>query len=309
MDVIEVQGLEKRYGARQALAGVDLAVRAGEIVAVLGPNGAGKSTLLEVLEGHRKRDAGRVRVLGEDPARGRSEWRARLGIVLQEQGVIEELTAREALVLYGGYYPRRRDPDELLALVGLTDRARDRVDRLSGGAQRRLDLALGLVGAPELLFLDEPTTGFDPDARRRSWSVIESVRAAGTTVVLTTHYLEEAATLADRLVVLDAGRIVAEGTAAELSARRTASLVRFRVPADGPLPRLSRLERSGPDGVVEITSADPARDLAQVCAWALDHGLDLGDLTVSRPSLEDVYLDLIGAGSSTSVAHSAGVPA
>jgi ABC-2 type transport system ATP-binding protein len=292
MDAIEATGLTKRYGDRLAVGGVDLNVGAGEIIAILGPNGAGKTTLLEILEGHRRRDGGWAQVLGVDPGRPNAAWRARIGIVLQEQGVVDGLTVAEVLALYGGYYPRHRPAGELLALVGLDDRAGDRVDKLSGGSRRRLDLAIGLVGDPELVFLDEPTTGFDPDARRQAWSAIDGLRATGTTIVLTTHYLEEASTLADRVVVLRDGRVAADATPDDLARRAGPARVRFTVPSGARPPRLPAGARR--DGAaVEIATSTPAKDLSQICGWAQANDCDLADLTVTRPSLEDVYLELI----------------
>ena len=293
MHVIHARGLVKHYGSRAALAGIDLDVERGEIVAILGPNGAGKTTLLEILEGHRRRDGGSATVLGADPGAPTSAWRARIGIVLQDQGGFAELRVAEVLELYARYYPRRRPTGEVLELVGLTDRARDRADRLSGGARRRLDLALGLIGDPELLFLDEPTTGFDPDARRQAWATVDGLRAAGTTIVLTTHYLDEAAALADRVVVLRDGRIAADGSPEALAQRGGPAVVRFAVPQGVRAPRLPAGARRDADGVIEIATPAPVKVLSGLCRWAESNDCDLADLSVSRPSLEDVYLELI----------------
>lgn len=290
---ISARGVTRRYGDRRALDGVDLEVAHGEIVAILGPNGAGKTTLVEILEGYRARDAGDVRVLGQDPAEPTRAWRGRIGIVLQSFRVQPRLTAHEAVELFAGYYPAPRDPASTLAQVGLSDSADVRVGRMSGGQQRRLDLALALIGDPELVFLDEPTTGFDPSARRGSWELVEGLRETGTTVVLTTHYMDEAQALADRVVVLARGRVVAEGPPDELGGRRGAeSVVTFHMPdCDGaPLPPGAR--RRG--GAVEFRTARPTADLHELSGWALRHGVELAGLEVRRPSLEDVYLELTG---------------
>jgi ABC-2 type transport system ATP-binding protein len=275
---ISVRGLRKAYGSRVAVQDVDLEVRRGEIVAVLGPNGAGKTTAVSILEGFLTADAGEVRVLGEDPARASAGWRERVGIVLQASAPEPELTVRECLELHAGWYRHPRAVGETLALAGLTDRAERRGGQLSGGERRRLDVALALVGDPELVFLDEPTTGFDPAARREAWAVVAGLRDLGVTVVLTTHYLEEAERLADRIVVLRDGRVIAEGTPRSLGARdRAAALVTW-TGADG-IPR-------------ELRSTTLAADLHALTAEALERGHDLADLEVRRPTLEDVYLEL-----------------
>jgi len=275
---------------------VSFSVREGEVFALLGPNGAGKSTTVEILEGHRERTAGSVDVLGHDPATGGRAYRERIGVVLQEAGFDEEFRVVELVEMYAGLYPRHRDVDDVIALVGLTDKRDARTKTLSGGQRRRLDLALGLVGDPDLLFLDEPTTGFDPSARRRAWELIESLRELGTTILLTTHYMEEAERLADRVAVLVAGRIVAEGTPTELMASDDSAEISFRLP-DGVslqrLPALStpvRLDGSG----VSLQSADPVGDLWALTGWARTNDAGLIDLTLTRPSLEDVYLQLTG---------------
>ncbi|WP_426506404.1 ABC transporter ATP-binding protein [Dactylosporangium sp. McL0621] len=271
MRPIEVQGLRKSYGATTAVDGVDLAVEAGEVFALLGPNGAGKTTTVEILEGHRRRDGGDVRVLGEDPGAAGRRWRARIGVVLQTAADAAELTVRESVRHYGGYYPRRRDPDEVIAAVGLESKAGARVRTLSGGQRRRLDVALGIVGRPELVFLDEPTTGFDPEARRQFWDLIRALAADGTTILLTTHYLDEAEALAGRLAVLAAGRIVAAGSPATVGGRdRAAAVVTWR----------------DADGFHEVRTGEPDALVAGLSGFT--------GLRVARPTLEDVYLSLIG---------------
>jgi ABC-2 type transport system ATP-binding protein len=292
---IEVSGLRKRYDDVEAVAGVDLAVAAGEVFALLGPNGAGKSTTVEILEGHRMRTAGAVDVLGFDPQTGGREFRERIGIVLQEQAIEKELTVTEALDLYGRMYPQRRRSGELIEMVGLRQKATSRIATLSGGQRRRLELALGLVGDPDLVFLDEPTTGFDPSARRQAWAVIDNLRSLGKTIVLTTHYMDEAQNLSDRIAVIAAGRIVAEGTAETLGGREDAdSVVSFRLPA-GPVQLPSEMVAAqGPDGRLTVRTDDPMRVLHTLTGWAIDRGLTLDDIEVSRPSLEDIYLALVG---------------
>ncbi len=301
MPVIEVEGLVKDYGAHRAVDHLDLTVEEGEVFALLGPNGAGKTTTVEILEGHRTRTAGRVRVLGHDPATGGRALRDRIGIVLQAAGIDRELTVREVLDFYGASYSRRRRADELLELVELTDKVDARVATLSGGQQRRLDLALGLVGDPDLLFLDEPTTGFDPAARRRSWTLVGNLASTGATVVLTTHYLDEAEHLADRVAIIDQGRVVATGTPDDLrrlGAHRT--LISFLLPAlDEPVAGLLggvAGEVTGRGDRIEILTDVPTADLAHLTGWAVTRGVELEGLTVSRPDLEDVYLGLVGGG-------------
>jgi ABC-2 type transport system ATP-binding protein len=286
--VIRVAGLRKAYGDVEAVRGVDLAVQRGEVFAFLGPNGAGKTTTVEILEGFRERDAGEVEVLGADPAVAGREWRQRIGVVLQESEVPELLTVRESLELFAGYFERPRAIAETIGLVGLEPQADQRAGKLSGGQRRRLDVALALVGSPELLFLDEPTTGFDPAARRAAWVVIEGLRELGTTILLTTHYLEEAERLADRVAIINDGRIVAEGPPEEIGGdERRISRIRFRAPgAELPDGLAAR------DGWVELRTATPVADLARLCGWATECGVDLPDLEVVRPSLEDVYLEL-----------------
>jgi ABC-2 type transport system ATP-binding protein len=292
--VITVRGLVKRYGGTEAVSGLDLEVGAGEIFSFLGPNGAGKTTTVEILEGFRRRDAGEVSVLGEDPARASAAWRARIGVVLQESEPPGLLTVREALELFAGYFPHPREVDETIAQVGLTEQADQRAGRLSGGQKRRLDVAIALIGDPELLFLDEPTTGFDPAARREAWEVIAGLKQLGKTVFLTTHYLDEAQRLADRVAIVKGGRIVAEGTPGELGGRDTAATtIAFALP-DGvePPAGLSAAPRSLGGGRVELATARPVADLAVLAPWAQQNGYDLAGLEVRRPTLEDVYLEL-----------------
>jgi ABC-2 type transport system ATP-binding protein len=292
--VISVKGLRKSYGAREAVRGIDLEVGSGEIFAFLGPNGAGKTTTCEILEGYRTRDAGEVTVLGVDPASPNRQWRERIGIVLQECRLTPELTAREAVAQFAGYYSAPRDVDDTLGLVGLDDQADTRTGRLSGGQQRRLDVALALVGDPELLFLDEPTTGFDPSARRRAWDVIGSLRDLGKTIFLTTHYMDEAQALADRVAIIAGGRIVAEGPPDELGGRDArASVISFRLPSGADdLPAAVR-ELARVDGaMVTLRTQDPVPPLRELTAWATERGVGLPGLEVRRSSLEDVYLEL-----------------
>jgi ABC-2 type transport system ATP-binding protein len=292
---VSVRGLTKRYGATQVLHGIDLEIRSGELLAVVGPNGAGKTTLVEILEGYRKRDGGVVEVLGVDPAQPTSHWRARIGIVLQTCQLPPELTVWELVERFAGYYPDPRSVSETLELVGLGDRRDARAGTLSGGQQRRLDVAMALVGNPDLLFLDEPTTGFDPSARHQAWAVIGRLRELGMTILLTTHYMEEAEALADRVAVVVDGRIVAEGTPETLGGRdRLPATIRFRLPTGLGSQRLpapsSGVLRVDHDDV-QITGADLAC-LGGLLDWARDRRLDLRGLTVQRPSLEDVYLQL-----------------
>jgi ABC-2 type transport system ATP-binding protein len=295
-DVIRVRGLQMSYGSFHAVRGIDLDVRKGEVLAFLGPNGAGKTTTVEILEGFRKRTAGEVSVLGEDPESAGAGWRARIGVVLQESQPEPELSVRECLTLYAGFYPNPRPVDEVLDLVGLTERAKARSGRLSGGQRRRLDVALALVGDPEFVFLDEPTTGFDPAARRQSWDVIAGLRELGKTVFLTTHFMDEAEYLADRIVVIAAGRIVAEGTPITLGGRdELPSTISFTLPPGSTLADLPAAlhYRERGDRRVSIQTTSPLSEVEQLAAWARHRQLDLPDLQVIRPSLEDVYLDLV----------------
>jgi ABC-2 type transport system ATP-binding protein len=299
MAAIQVHGLRKAYGEVEAVRGIDFEVSEGECFALLGPNGAGKTTTVEILEGYRDRDGGEVEVLGHDPRRGERSLRERVGIVLQSAGQFRELTVREVLDLFGGYYPGPRDSGEVIELVGLGDKAGARVKTLSGGQQRRLDLALGLVGDPDLLFLDEPTTGFDPSARRRSWELIDSLRDLGKTILLTTHYMDEAQNLADRVAIITAGRIVASGTPGSLGGRDEGeAVVAFRLPPGAALADLPGGLPGRPAAHadrVELATTEPTRALHVLTGWALERGEELDALTVTRPSLEDVYLRLTGA--------------
>ena len=273
---IEVRDLRKAYGDLEAVRGVSFAVARGEVFGLLGPNGAGKTTTVEILEGYRDRTAGSVSVLGVDPASRSRHLRARVGIVLQQTGLYRHIEVREALVHFGGMYPHPRDPDEVIAVVGLEGKERAKARELSGGQRRRLDLALALVGDPELIFLDEPTTGFDPAARRTAWETIRSLRALGKTIVLTTHYLDEAQALADRVAIIQGGRILAEGAPRELG-------------VDGQVRVVFR-DDAGEE--VEHLTDEPTRLLHELTGEALARGGALHDLTVTRPSLEDVYLEL-----------------
>ena len=297
--VVSVRGLVKRYGGHEAVAGIDLEVRRGEIFAFLGPNGAGKTTTVEILEGFRQRTAGQVSVLGHDPATAGGAWRDRMGVVSQESQPEPGLTVRECLAMYAGFYRAPRDVDETIALVGLAGQAGKLGTRLSGGQRRRLDFALALIGDPELLFLDEPTTGFDPSARRAAWDVVAGLRGLGKTVFLTTHYLDEAEYLADRLAVLSAGHIVAEGTPQTLGGRdHMTTAISFTLPdhvhaRDLP-PELSPLTEPGPGRSTVLHSHSPLAHLQMLGDWALGRGFDLPDLDVHRPTLEDVYLSLTG---------------
>ena len=298
--VVRVEDLHKSYSDNHVVRGVSFEVARGEVVAVLGPNGAGKSTTIEMLEGYRDRDSGTVEVLGVDPADGGAPFRDRIGIVLQSTGIDEELTVREAIDILRIAYSNPASTGELIDLVDLVEKADARIDTLSGGQQRRVDLALGLVGNPELLFLDEPTTGFDPAARRQSWDVIRGLTAKGTTIVLTTHYLEEASELADRVIVLANGGIVAQGTPDELTASFAQDTrIRFALPAgvDAPIGEvLAPLHgtASGRNGMIEVRTATPTADLAHLTGWAQRQGIELAQLTVSSTTLEDVYLELVG---------------
>jgi ABC-2 type transport system ATP-binding protein len=291
-------GLRKSYGQVQAVREVSFAVQPGEIFALLGPNGAGKTTTLEILEGFRTADAGRVAVLGMDPAdraRGR-EFREQIGVVLQDIAVEPYLTVRETIARNAGYYPWPRDADEVIGLAGLAGLERRKVRKLSGGQKRRLDLALGVVGRPRLLFLDEPTTGFDPAARQEAWATIRALRDAGTTILLTTHYMEEAQELADRVAVMTSGRVVAEGPPSRIGGRDTAlTRISFALP-DGcqvtDLPVYVTDPPAAGNGLVTVDAAEPTAVLHHLTGWALGRGTVLRQLTVERPSLEDIYLRL-----------------
>jgi len=278
--VISIKGLRKSYGETEAVRGIDLEVNRGEVFAFLGPNGAGKTTTVEILEGYRKRSGGEVAVLGEDPQRAGREWRERIGIVLQSGRLDPYLTVRESLELYAGYFRAPLPTAEVVSLVGLESKADERTGRLSGGQQRRLDVGMALVGDPELLFLDEPTTGFDPSARRQAWDVIAGLRDLGKTVFLTTHYMDEAQRLADRVTIIAAGQIVARSTPEDLGERESGeTTIRFR--------------RAGDEVVLQTTT--PVQALHELTAEALAAGEELEGLEVTRPSLEDVYLELTAA--------------
>ena len=294
--VITARGLRMSYGDLVAVRDVDLEVEEGEIFAFLGPNGAGKTTTISALEGYLDRDAGEVEVLGEDPATAGRDWRARVGFVLQECRMESLLTVRETLEMYAGYYPHPRSVPETIELVGLAAKAEARVGHLSGGQQRRLDVAVALIGDAELLFLDEPTTGFDPSARRQAWEVIAGLRDLGKTVMLTTHYMDEAQALADRVAVIAEGEIIATGSPDELGGRGdAATIVSFDHPEGGADPRTSvGGDWSAANGRMVLRTPDPTRSLNELTGWALAQGVELDHLEVTRPSLEDVYLDLTG---------------
>lgn len=295
MSAVKVTQLVKEYGALRAVDGVDLMIESGEVFALLGPNGAGKTTTVEIMEGHRERSSGSVEVLGYDPATGGRDFRERIGIVLQESAVEPELTVSEVIDVYGDVFPKRRQTGELIELVGLGEKSDARVKTLSGGQQRRLELALGLVGDPDLIFLDEPTTGFDPSARRQAWSVIENLSSLGKTILLTTHYMDEAQHLADRIAVIADGSIVAEGTPDTLGGRQQAeATVRFVLPDGVSISELPVQPAASTDGIVVFSTPEPTRLLNQLTSWAIGRRLELDSLTVERPTLEDVYLQLVG---------------
>jgi ABC-2 type transport system ATP-binding protein len=296
MTAVEVDDLFKSYGSVNAVRGISFSVQAGEVFGLLGPNGAGKTTTLEILEGHRRRSGGTVAVLGFDPQLGGRAFRERVGIVLQAAGVDAELTVRELLMLHGSWYPRELPIADVIELVGLEQKRSARVGTLSGGQRRRLDLALALVGDPDLIFLDEPTTGFDPAARRNAWELVDRLRRLGRTIILTSHYMDEVQHLADRVIVLSAGRIVAEGPPDSLGADGApATIVRFRLDerhSSAQLPaELLRTIEIGERELVIRTSA-PQRTLTILCDWATATGAELRALEVVRPSLEDIYLEL-----------------
>jgi ABC-2 type transport system ATP-binding protein len=295
--VVSIRDLHKRYGDHEAVRGIDLEVRRGEVFAFLGPNGAGKTTTVEIMEGFREASGGTVEVLGQNPWHAPASWRARIGIVLQESEAEPGLTVRECLDLYAGYYPAPRNVDDTLALVDLSEQSAQRASALSGGQRRRLDVALALIGDPELIFLDEPTTGFDPAARRAAWEMIAGLSDLGKTVFLTTHYMEEAERLADRIAVIASGQIVAQGTPQTLGDRQLgAAQISFSAPegsSAAELPdTLAARVTAQPGGRLLLPSTRVTGDLHALAAWALERGLELDDLEVTRPTLEDVYLQL-----------------
>jgi ABC-2 type transport system ATP-binding protein len=278
MLAVAVEDLRKAYGSHEAVRGIDFEIEAGEVFGLLGPNGAGKTTTVEILEGYRTRDGGTVEVLGQDPQRAGVDWRDRIGVVLQSSAMYPNLSVTESLALFAGYYTKPLDVDQVVGLVGLEEKRTARVRTLSGGQKRRLDLGLGLIGNPEVLFLDEPTTGFDPAARRAAWEVIRSLRSLGKTILLTTHYLDEAESLADRVAVLREGRIAAIGRPEDLTGSAPATEIRYR--------------RDGED--VLVTTHEPTRVLHDLTAEALAEGRELEQLSVRRPTLEEIYLALTG---------------
>jgi ABC-2 type transport system ATP-binding protein len=291
---VEVVDLRKSYGPVQAVRGISFTVAEGEVFALLGPNGAGKTTTVEILEGFRRRDSGRISVLGFDPASGDRRLKEQIGVVLQTTGVDPYLTVAETVDMFRGYYPRPRARDEVIRLVGLEDKASTRVTRLSGGQKRRLDVAIALAGDPRMLFLDEPTTGFDPGARRNAWEVIKGLAGLGKTIFLTSHAMDEVQFLADRVVIIAAGKIVAEGTPDSLVGRKQAdTLIRFRVERQrielpDALRSMARLNGES----IELETKEATRTLHQLTSWAMEKGVELNGLQVTRPSLEDVYLEI-----------------
>ncbi len=299
MAVVIVEDLHKRYGDNHAVRGLSLTVEEGEVFAIVGPNGAGKTTTVEILEGHRRPSSGRVEVAGFDPATGGRAFRERIGIVLQECGIEERFSVRELVTLHAGLYPSPRGIDEVIALVGLTGKADERTKTLSGGQRRRLDLALGLIGDPDVLFLDEPTTGFDPSARRQAWDVVAGLCEVGKTVILTTHYMEEAYRLADRVAVVAAGELVALGTPDELVDRVAGGrvVIEFRLPPDVDVSRLPPVvgDLQADGHVVVVETVSPTGDLAVLTRWAVVHDVEFEQLRLRHGSFEEAYLDLIGA--------------
>ncbi len=288
---IRVRGLTKAYGEIEAVRELDLDVARGEVFALLGPNGAGKTTTVEILEGYRSRDGGEVSVLGIDPARHASRLKEQIGIVLQSTGLSGYLTVAEAVEMYAGYYSRPRDVDEVVALVGLTEARNRRINQLSGGQRRRVDLALALAGDPELLFLDEPTTGFDPSARRQAWDVVRDLAGLGKTILLTTHYMDEAQALAGRVAIIADGRIVAQGSPESLGGRDTGkTTISFSLPDGHSLPERFGAQQAGSG--YDIRTEAPTRLLHELTEWALAAGIELVGIEVARPSLEEVYLRL-----------------
>jgi len=313
MAVVDVRDLHKYYGDVHAVDGLTFGIEAGEVYALLGENGAGKSTVVEILEGHRAATSGSVEVLGADPVHAGREFRDRIGIVLQSSGVETEFTVREVIELYGGCYRNPRPLDEVIELVGLVEKVDARVGSLSGGQRRRLDLALGIVGRPELLFLDEPTTGFDPSARRRSWDLIEALGDDGTTVLLTTHYLDEAEHLADRVGVLSRGRLIAEGSPDQLTGQVSGTVISFMMSDAFSIDHTRRtvaellgVEVRVSGRFVEANVESPTAAVHRLTGWAVAAGHELESLSVTRVSLEDVYLSLTDSAARTSAVHDAG---
>ena len=293
---IEVRGLRKSYGKVEAVRGIDLTVETGRVFALLGPNGAGKTTTVEILEGHRRKTSGEVTVLGHDPAKAERRFKEKIGIVLQETGVNRFLTVTETIDQFRGFYPSPLPTEEIIEIVGLTEKKDSLVRRLSGGQQRRLDVAVGLAGNPELLFLDEPTTGFDPSARRNAWQMIKNLKDLGKTILLTTHYMDEAQHLADNVAIINEGLIVAEGTPQTLGGDKLGltriSFVLQDVGSEPPVHSEDQVRRDGES--IEIETAHPVRALHDLTEWALGRSVDLSALKVSPPTLEDIYLDLTG---------------
>jgi ABC-2 type transport system ATP-binding protein len=297
---IEVSGLRKAYGDVEAVRGVSFEVGRGEVFCLLGPNGAGKTTTVEILEGYRLRTGGDVRVLGRDPAAGERELREAVGIVLQQCGVQQDLTVRELVEMYGRYHERSRPVDEVIGLVELHEKRHVRAKNLSGGQRRRLDLALALVGDPALIFLDEPTTGFDPAARRQAWSTIKSLCELGKTIFLTTHFMDEAQALADRVAVMRGGEIIASGRPDELGGRNLRPAeIRFALPSDwslGDIPDVPSVGREIQADRVTVFTREPVIAAHEITTWALDHDVELAHFSVTQPTLEDIYLELTGSG-------------
>ncbi len=291
---VEITDLRKSYGPVEAVRGISLTVNEGEVFALLGPNGAGKTTTVEILEGFRRRDSGQVSVLGFDPATGDRKLKEQMGIVLQTVGVDPYLTVAETVDMFRGYYPKPRPRDEVIELVGLTEKRKSRVTKLSGGQQRRLDMAIALAGDPNLLFLDEPTTGFDPGARRSAWETIKGLAGLGKTIFLTSHSMDEVQYLADRVAIIAAGRVVAEGTPDTLAGReKAAATIRFQLPSGAAeLPAHLRTLAKADAGDFEVETMDPTRTLYELTSWAVQAGISLEGLEVARPTLEDVYLQI-----------------
>jgi ABC-2 type transport system ATP-binding protein len=297
---IRVRGLRKSYGPVEAVRALDLTVQHGEVFSLLGPNGAGKTTVIEILEGHRSRTAGEVDVLGHDPESSGPAFRRRIGIVLQDRGVEPYLTVAETIEQFRGYYPEPRPLDEVIEVVGLQHKRGERVKKLSGGQQRRLDVAIGLAGDPDLLFLDEPTTGFDPSARHNAWDMVRNLKSLGKTVLLTTHYMDEAQNLSDRVAILVRGEIVAEGSPEILTNRDRTTRVRFRLPENAPsLPAELGAAKPSEGGSIELRTEDPVSTLHKLTSWSLANSVELANLSVTRASLEDVYLELTASDTRT----------